>query len=111
PEKEFELKNQVQQNKEQIVNLLKGLQLSRSHIDNIIEKLTGHLAAIESAEKTLKDWLHRIGKKWGDPRLVFEQVGLAEAKAGPAAICGVSREEYDRFRVKARGQRAHRVPG
>jgi len=101
PEKEFELKNQVQQNKEQIVNLLKDLQLSRRHIDNIIEKLTGHLMAIENAEKTLKDWLHRMGKKWGDPRLVLEQVSLEEAKAGPAPICGVSKDEYDRFRVKA----------
>jgi len=43
PEKEFELKNQVQQNKERIINLLKGLQLSRRHIDSIIEKLNGHL--------------------------------------------------------------------
>ena len=75
PEKEFELKNQVQQNKEQIVNLLKGLQLSRRHIDNIIEKLNGHLVAIENTEKTLRDCLHRMGKKGGDPRRAFEQVG------------------------------------
>ena len=101
PEKEFELKNQVQQNKEQIVNLLKGLQLSRRHIDNIIEKLTGHLVAIENAEKTLRDYLHRMGKKRNDPRPAFEQEDLEEAKDGPPAACGFSSEEYDKFRVKA----------
>ncbi|MGA2939818.1 MAG: RNA polymerase sigma factor region1.1 domain-containing protein, partial [Syntrophobacteraceae bacterium] len=101
PEKEFELKNQVQQNKEHIVNLLKELQLSRRHIDNIIEKLNGHLIAIENAEKTLKDYLHRMAKKRSDPRPAFEQVDLEEAKDGPAAACGFSKEEYDRFRVKA----------
>ena len=38
------LKNQVQQNKEQIVSLLKGLQLGRRHIDSIIDKL--HLLSV-----------------------------------------------------------------
>ena len=47
-EKEFELKDLIQQNKEQIVNLLKGLHLSRRHIDSIIEKLNGHLALYRS---------------------------------------------------------------
>ena len=41
-EKEFELKDLIQQNKEQIVNLLKGLHLSRRHIDSIIERLNSH---------------------------------------------------------------------
>ena len=60
--REFELKSQVQQNKEQIVNLLKGLQLSRRHIDDIIEKLTEYVEAVEKAEKVLEGYSRRIGK-------------------------------------------------
>jgi RNA polymerase primary sigma factor len=101
PEKEFELKNQVQQNKEQIVNLLKGLQLCRRHIDNIIERLNGHLVNIETAEKTLKDCMHRVGWKEGEPRPTFEQADSEEAKDRLAAACGLSKVEYDRLRSRA----------
>ncbi|MFZ2446925.1 MAG: RNA polymerase sigma factor RpoD [Syntrophobacteraceae bacterium] len=71
-EMEFEQKNQVQQNKEQIVNLLKGLQLSRRHIDSIIEKLNHHLLTIEAAERTLKDCIARMGKNVGERRDFLE---------------------------------------
>ncbi|SPF51555.1 RNA polymerase, sigma 70 (sigma D) factor [Syntrophobacter sp. SbD1] len=101
PEKQNEIKSQVQQNKDQIVSLLKGLQLSRRHIDNVIDKLNGHLVAIENAEKTLKGYMHRIGRKDGDPRLVFEQLIRADAKAGPEAPCSLSKPEYDRVLAKA----------
>ena len=97
PEKEFELKNQVQQNKERIVNLLKGLQLSRRHIDSIIEKLNGHLMNIEDGEKTLKNCLHRMGKKKVDSKLAFEPEDSAGVK-NSAAVCGLSEEEYERLR-------------
>jgi RNA polymerase primary sigma factor len=60
PEKESELKDRVQQNKEKVVNLLKDLQLSRRHIESIIEKLNNHLLAIEESERTLGDSLARI---------------------------------------------------
>jgi RNA polymerase primary sigma factor len=100
-EKEFELKNQVQQNKEQIVNLLKGLQLSRRHIDGIIEKLNGHLMAIENAEKTLKDCMHRIGKKDCSPRQAFAQFDLEEAMDCPGDTRGHSGHELDRLRARA----------
>ncbi|MGA2402026.1 MAG: RNA polymerase sigma factor RpoD [Syntrophobacteraceae bacterium] len=100
PEKEFELKNHVQQNKEQIVNLLKGLQLSRRHIDSIIEKLNGHLVTIENAEKTLKDFLHRLGKKGADPRPALEPLDSGEDENG-AAACGLSKEEYGRLYGRA----------
>ena len=100
PEKEFDLKNQVQQNKEQIVNLLKGLQLSRRHIDSIIEKLNGHLVTIENVEKTLKDCLHRLGKKGAYPRPALEPLDCGEAGSG-AAACGFSKEEYDRLYGRA----------
>ncbi len=63
PESEFGLKNQVQQNKERVVNLLKGLQLSRRHIDSIIDKLTQHLLTIDESERTLRDCAARLGNK------------------------------------------------
>ena len=97
PEKEFELKNQVQQNKEQIVNLLKGLQLSRRHIDSIIEKLNGHLMTIENAEKTLKDCLHRHRQKGGRPEDRPWNLWTARKLESSAAACGLSKEEYERL--------------
>jgi RNA polymerase primary sigma factor len=99
-EKEFEFKNQVQQNKDQIVNLLKGLQLSRRHIDSIIERLNGHLVTIESAERTLRDCLQRVGKKGVDPKVAFEPLESEEA-GSRAAACALSRQDYERFHGKA----------
>ncbi len=88
PEKEFELKNQVQQNKERIVSLLKGLQLSRRHIDSIIEKLNGHLVTIENGEKTLKNCLHRMGKKIGGPKTGPWNLGWRRVEDS-ASACGL----------------------
>jgi len=107
PEREFALKNQVQQNKDQIVNLLKGLQLCRRHIDNIIEKLNGHLVTIENAEKTLKECIQRIGWKEGGLRPAFEEQGdPEETKESRAAARGLPQEEYDRFCSRAAEARA-----
>ena len=78
PEKEFELKNQVQQNKERIVNLLKGLQLSRRHIDSIIEKLNGHLMTIEDGEKTSKELPASHGQKEGATRNWPSNLGIRQ---------------------------------
>ncbi len=100
PEKEFEIKNQVQHNKEQIVSLLKGLQLSRRRIDGIMEKLNGHLVNIEDAEKTLRDCFQRMGKKRADPKLVFEPPNWEEMENN-AAACGLSQEKYEKLRNKA----------
>lgn len=90
-DKEFELKNQVQQNKEQIVNLLKGLQLSRRHIDSIIERLTSHLVAIEGAEKTLRDCVARMGKDLNWLKNLFDS-GDNEKIEKFTAGCGISKE-------------------
>ncbi len=72
PDREFELKNQVQQNKEQIVSLLKGLQLSRRHIDNIIDTLNSHLSTIEGSEKILMDCVMRLGKDAAELKPLLE---------------------------------------
>lgn len=62
PAEETVLKNQIQQNKEQIVSLLKGLQLGKHHIEQVIDKLREYLVCIESAEKDLGDCLLACGK-------------------------------------------------
>ena len=95
----------MQQNKDQIVSLLKGLQLSRRHIDNIIERLNGHLVAIENAEKTLKGCLHRMGRKVGDPRLVF-RTDESERSRRPRRF-ELSKQEYDRFLPRPQRLREH----
>lgn len=103
-EQEFELKNRIQQNKEQIVNLLKGLQLSRRHIDSIIEKLNSHLVAIESSERTLKDCLGRIGRGGSDPKSVFEP--LDEEKLQACALeCGLPADDFQQLYAKAMDSR------
>jgi RNA polymerase primary sigma factor len=92
-EKEFELKDQIQQNKEQIVNLLKGLHLSRRHIDSIIERLNSHLLAIESSDRTLKDCLAHIGKEMGELRVFLESMDEKRFEAC-AVSRGMSKDEF-----------------
>ena len=99
-EAEFEQKNRVQQNKEQIVNLLKGLQLSRRHIDSIIERLNNHLVAIESSERSLRDCLKRIGKMSSDPKRPME-VLRDEQLDRAAAVSGISKTQYKDLYTRA----------
>ncbi len=100
-EKKFELKNLIQQNKEQIVSLLKGMQLSRRHIDEVIEKLNGHLAAIEDAERSLKKCMQRLGVKCDRHGQNFAHICREENREALAAACGLSREECDRVLASA----------
>ncbi len=67
------LRQMVQQNKEQIVNLLKGLQLGRRHIDSIIDKLRLYLRRIEKSERDLEECLLRSGKPFQDLKPFFER--------------------------------------
>lgn len=97
---EFELKGQVQQNKEQIVNLLKGLQLSRRHIDSIIDKLNNHLLTIEDSERMLKECLLRIGYQKTSPKTTPDC--LEESKlAALLDECGLPREEFEKVVSRA----------
>ncbi|MCE5336317.1 MAG: RNA polymerase sigma factor RpoD [Desulfobacteraceae bacterium] len=96
PEQESELKNQIQLNKEQIVNLLKGLQLSRRHIDSIIERLNNHLVDIETSERTLKGCLERLGKTREHLRSALMPEDEDALKA-EAARCGLPQEEYGKL--------------
>ena len=56
------LKNKIQQNKERITSLLKGLQLGRRHIDHIIDRLHQCLRDIERSGRELEECLLMSGK-------------------------------------------------
>ncbi len=59
---ESAVKDRLQENKERIVSLLKGLQLDRRQIDRIIDRLRSDLDKIEQAEKDLEHCLLTSGK-------------------------------------------------
>jgi RNA polymerase primary sigma factor len=72
PDEQVVLKGRLQANKEQIVNLLKGMQLGRRHIDNIINKLRECLHNIERSEKELQECLLTCGKPFQDLKPLYE---------------------------------------
>jgi RNA polymerase primary sigma factor len=69
---EVVLKSQVQHNKEQIVSLLKGLQLGRRHIDNIIDRLHACLYEIEKCERDLQHCLLSCGKPFQELKPLYD---------------------------------------
>jgi len=71
-ESESVLKSQVQQNKEQIVSLLKGLQLGRRHIDSIIDRLYVCLYEIEKCERDLQHCLLSCGKPFQELKPLYD---------------------------------------
>ncbi|MCK8601396.1 RNA polymerase sigma factor RpoD [Desulfoferrobacter suflitae] len=73
PAEETVLRNQIQQNKEQIVSLLKGLQLGKHHIEQIIDRLRQYLKDIESAEKDLEDCLLACGKPLQELKPLYDE--------------------------------------
>ena len=78
------IREAVRQNKERVIGLLKGLQLGRRHIDNIINKLRDCLIDIEDAEKGLEDSLLCIGKPFHELKSLYELVSQRE---GALAAC------------------------
>ena len=71
-EAETVLKHQIQQNKERIVSLLKGLQLGRRHIDSIIDKLHLCLRRIDLCEKDLEHCLLSCGKPFQELKPLYD---------------------------------------
>ena len=69
---ELAKKNQVQQNKEQIVGLIKGLQLGRRHIDRIIDRLHLCLVRVEGCERDLEHCLLTCGKPFQELKPLYE---------------------------------------
>lgn len=72
-EEEAAIKVGIQQNKDQMVNLLKGLQLSRRHIDTIIGKLHRCLEDIDRSERDLDRCRLRFGMSYDEVKVIYER--------------------------------------
>ena len=89
------LKDQVQQNKERIVSLLKGLHLSRRHIDSIIEKLRQCLHDIERAERIFEECIGYCGKPFDELRSIYDGVDGDDPEADAcASALGLTCSEF-----------------
>lgn len=102
PDDEQEFYTRIAQNKEQIVNLLKGLQLGKRHIDSIVDRLNHCLVVVERAEEELR----RCEGKCGMP--VAELVPLYERAREDRCECrscagrfGLDAEEFLRLIERA----------
>jgi RNA polymerase primary sigma factor len=72
-QEEAALKNRLQENKEHIVSLLKGLQLDKRHIDRIVDMLRSYLDNIETAEKDLEHCVLTCGKPVHELQRLYEK--------------------------------------
>jgi RNA polymerase primary sigma factor len=70
---EAALKNELQENKERIVSLLKGLQLDKRQIDRIVDRLRFYLENIEAAEKEVEDCVLTCGKPVHELQRLYEK--------------------------------------
>ncbi|ROR01656.1 RNA polymerase sigma factor RpoD [Desulfosoma caldarium] len=111
------LTSEVQAQKEQIVSLLKNLQLDKHQIDRIVTKLRSYLESIEQAEKELEHCLLVTGKpltelqRWLDERDQDDnelrqhaaQLGMARDELVELIRRGVqAREKITDFEMKAK---------
>jgi len=79
PEERDRLRESIHVNKEQIVNLLKGLQLGKNQIERVIEKLNYYLENIERAERDLEECILRCGKPFQEIYKLYEEAGERES--------------------------------
>ncbi|MBW1974342.1 MAG: RNA polymerase sigma factor RpoD [Deltaproteobacteria bacterium] len=79
PEEKDRLRESIHVNKEQIVNLLKGLQLGKNQIERVIEKLNYYLENIERAERDLEECILRCGKPFQEIYKLYEEAGERES--------------------------------
>jgi len=92
---ESTLKNRIQQNKEQIVSLLKGLHLGKYHIEQVIDKLRCYLTEIEDSKKVLEDCLLACGKPLQELKPLYDEAQLSSSQLNKvAAGLGVSADSF-----------------
>jgi len=85
---------EVQGKKEQIVSLLKNLQLDKHQIDRIVAKLRSYLESIEQAEKDLEHCLLVTGKPLTELQRWLDEMDRDDAELRRhAARLGMSRED------------------
>ncbi len=84
---------EVQAHKDQIVSLLKNLQLDKHQIDRIVTKLRSYLESIEQAEKDLEHCLLVTGKPLTELQRWLDEVDQDDTELrSHAARLGMSRE-------------------
>ncbi|MBZ4659952.1 MAG: polymerase sigma70 factor [Desulfacinum sp.] len=94
PSEKDRLSDQVQRNKERIVDLLKDLQLDKHQIDKIVEKLRSYLESIEAAERDLEHCLLVTGKPLQELQRWYEEVrGDADELTQYAERLGMTAEK------------------
>jgi len=94
PSEKDRLSDQVQRNKERIVDLLKDLQLDKHQIDKIVEKLRSYLESIEAAERDLEHCLLVTGKPLQELQRWYEEVrGDADELTQYAERLGMTSEK------------------
>ena len=99
---ESALKSRIQQNKEQIVSLLKGLHLGKYHIEQIIDKLRCYLTSIEDAEKVLEDCLLACGKPLQELKPLYDEAQQGDGQLKKvAAGLGVGADSFLEIAGKA----------
>ncbi len=101
-ENESLLKLKLQENKDKIVSLLKGLQLSKRHIDSIVDKLRSCLDDIDCSEKILEDCILRFGKPFHEVKPLYDAAmnnggSLCEC----ASLFGMSETEFEQLVCRA----------
>jgi RNA polymerase primary sigma factor len=102
PEMESSIKTKIQQNKEQIVSLLKGLQLGKHHIEQVIDKLREYLLNIEDAEKVLEHCLLSCGKPLQELKPLYDDAhGDPEQLQAVAGSLGLTAESFTSIAGKA----------
>ncbi len=69
---------QIETNKEGIISILKELQLGKSHIDGIVEKLKQYIGEIERLEKVIEECESLFGKPIEELELGVQEDGNSE---------------------------------
>ena len=97
PEEDVALRAGIQQNKDQIVNLLKGLQLSRRHIDTIVGKLHRCLEDIDRSERDLERCRLRFGVPYRDVKAIYDHCCTCEGDgaAAPTSPFDMDHREFE----------------
>ncbi|SMC24000.1 RNA polymerase, sigma 70 subunit, RpoD [Desulfacinum hydrothermale DSM 13146] len=102
PLEQDRLSQQVQRNKEKIVDLLKDLQLDKQQIDKIVEKLRSYLESIEAAERDLEHCLLVTGKPLQELQRWYEEVrGNTDELEQHAGRLGMSSQDLLRLIERA----------
>jgi len=105
---EGELKAAIQSNKDKIVSLLKGLQLSKRQIDGVLDKLKSSLRRFEEYEKALEACAVYSGKPLHELRPLYEEAGGDAVQLDKCACSlGLTGQEFQGLMSRAIEAKEH----